>query len=157
MVTSTGPASATRTAGARPCRSPEVAVGAPLRETRAPTTTSGNADRRICGSIAIESSSVTVTGRSAPVLRTPPRGIRGPVPGGGGTNAGAPADAADSFAFVRAHDAGAALREDATALEARARARAGQGARARALARGYLERFSAGRRAGSRRALAGTR
>jgi len=71
--------------------------------------------------------------------------------------AGAPADAADSFAFVRGHDAGAALREDATALEARARARAGQGARARALAREYLERFPAGRRAGSMRELAGTR
>ena len=64
---------------------------------------------------------------------------------------GSPAEAAESFAFVRRH--GAALREDATALEATARARAGQTARARVVADEYLGAYPEGRRAAAMRRL----
>ena len=84
----------------------------------------------------------------AQVVTRSPTDVRAPVAAfsrGRLQLAGAPADAAESFAFVRGHPAAAALFEEATALEAGARSRAGQGTRARAIAAEYLARFPQGR------------
>lgn len=91
------------------------------------------------------------------LVRSSPGDVRAPVAAftlGRLQLEGSPAAAADSFAFVRAHPAAAALREDATALEAEAAARAGQPSRARRVAGEYLERFPEGRRADAMRPLA---
>ena len=61
-----------------PCRSPLTGMALPVLDTRAPTVTWSNFDSTICGVMAMESSRVTVAGRSLTCVRTIASGMRGP-------------------------------------------------------------------------------
>ena len=69
-----------------PDRSPLCGIALPDFETLAPTITCGNFESFICGFIAIESSSVKLSGRSDTEVLMIANGIRGPLAARANTN-----------------------------------------------------------------------